>query len=300
MSAAPKSRGYLFGKVPVKADFLALGEKSQASAMLESWLSSMVEQARGQVPAFPLRFVLAPEGGEPRLGVLVPSHDEVGRAFPLSYLAHVPDDLKEVAWPLWLPTMDSYLDAAEACLSRAAEYSPEALYGALAELPLPHPSAIPNAIFESRRELAEERILTFASKVFPEQSLGQLAYALYTLGQAIESQGQDVTLDVRCDDDFASFVWCKITHSRARRDRPVQALLWAYQAKRAFLCFGDTLDAGLFSYLNAPEHPSSRRWPLSTQRAEAMSLGHAQLSAPVRTLFDQNGSLSDLIRELCR
>lgn len=106
------SRG-LYGKLPGKRDFIALGVPRAVLAAYEPWLQAGLAASRVALGArwqaaylrAPIwRFWLGPElCGAPALGALMPSVDGVGRYFPLTLVASgdglaPPDREANAAW----------------------------------------------------------------------------------------------------------------------------------------------------------------------------------------------------------
>lgn len=98
----------LFGKLPARGDFLSVGLPSSFSEPWHGWIARGLQAARLALgarfeevyrvaPAW--RFALAPglAGPEAALGVLVPSVDAVGRAFPLALARLEPEAVDPVA-----------------------------------------------------------------------------------------------------------------------------------------------------------------------------------------------------------
>lgn len=124
MSAAPPVG--LFGKLPTRGDFLALGLPASFTEPWHGWIARGLQAARLALgarfeavyrvaPAW--RFALAPglAGPDAALGVLVPSVDAVGRAFPLALVRLEP----EAVDPLALLRSPGWLDRLEEAARRA-------------------------------------------------------------------------------------------------------------------------------------------------------------------------------------
>lgn len=115
----------VYGKHPAKGDFLEYGLPAALKPALESWLDTVLAEAKASLgadwqtvwPAAPmLRFWLG-EGiwGAPVAGVMAPAQDRVGRRFPLVLLAL--DDAGLSLPPPVIDTDQTWYDAACAHLT---------------------------------------------------------------------------------------------------------------------------------------------------------------------------------------
>jgi type VI secretion system protein ImpM len=123
-----------WGKLPARADFVGRGLPARWRSDWDGWLqrglalaASTLEGAalRERLVAFaPWRYLALPAPGEVWCGIIVASHDRVGRAFPLTLVERfaAPPSPHEVAERL-------------ASLLGAAAQGPEALEAAIAALP---------------------------------------------------------------------------------------------------------------------------------------------------------------------
>ncbi|MDM0108088.1 type VI secretion system-associated protein TagF [Variovorax sp. J22R24] len=134
MVRLPSRRVSWYGKLPTRGDFVGRGLPARWRSEWDGWLQRGLTLAattldgaalRERLGAFaPWRYLALAAPGETWCGILVASHDRVGRAFPLTLAERItapapPDEI--AAW------LASLLDA-------AAE-GPEALEAAIAALP---------------------------------------------------------------------------------------------------------------------------------------------------------------------
>jgi type VI secretion system protein ImpM len=138
----------LFGKLPGKRDFIALGAPSAFLSVYEPWLqggltASRLELGAGWQDAFlhaPIwRFWLGSAFcGQTVAGAFMPSVDGIGRYFPLTVFAIA--ETGAAIPPPELDPQDAWFARAEDLLLHALEpeASYEAVAQALAELPLPN------------------------------------------------------------------------------------------------------------------------------------------------------------------
>jgi type VI secretion system protein ImpM len=136
----------LFGKLPVKRDFVAVNVSRRFLEMYEIWLQTGLATSKltlggrwgetyNRAPLW--RFWLGADlCGEPVIGAFTPSVDGVGRAFPLTILATAEDGALP---PPELESNDSWFEAAEQrlidALDPAADF--DGFVGSLASLPAP-------------------------------------------------------------------------------------------------------------------------------------------------------------------
>ena len=136
MVKLPARRVSWYGKLPARGDFVGRGLPPRWRCDWDGWLQRGLALAatelggpvlRERLGAFaPWRYVALPAAGEMWCGIVVASHDRVGRAFPLT-----------LAERLAAPLPPTEVAARLASLLGAAQEGPEALEAAIAALP-PH------------------------------------------------------------------------------------------------------------------------------------------------------------------
>jgi type VI secretion system protein ImpM len=130
----PSRRVCWYGKLPARGDFIGRGLPPRWRSDWDGWLQQGLALAaarldagalRERLRAFaPWRYLAWPAPGETWCGIVVPSHDRVGRAFPLT-----------LAERLGVPAPPHEIAARLATLTGAAMEGPEALEAAIAALP---------------------------------------------------------------------------------------------------------------------------------------------------------------------
>jgi type VI secretion system protein ImpM len=148
----------LFGKLPQKRDFIALGMPRQVLEPFETWLQAGVAASRSELGAdWQEQYLVAPIWrfwigrnvfGVTCIGAVMPSVDGVGRFFPLA-LMYCTDEDHDIAPPCFDPR-ESWFEALEARLLSVLENTntvmPERLAEGL-EVPsaaqAPEPRALP-------------------------------------------------------------------------------------------------------------------------------------------------------------
>lgn len=137
MVKAPRRIGW-WGKLPVRGDFVGRGLPPRWRGEWDEWLQRGIGLAASQlegdalrerVAGFaPWRYLARPAAGEAWCGIVVGSHDRVGRAFPLMLAERVTAPLSPAACAARL-----------ASLLDAAAVGPEAVEAAITALP-PRPT----------------------------------------------------------------------------------------------------------------------------------------------------------------
>lgn len=141
MVRLPSRRVCWYGKLPARGDFVGRGMTPRWRRDWDAWLQRGLALAatslhgaalRERLGAFaPWRYVALPAPGEIWCGIIVASHDRVGRAFPLT-----------LAERFTAPGPPDESAARLASLLDAAAEGPEALEAAIAALPpRPDPQA---------------------------------------------------------------------------------------------------------------------------------------------------------------
>jgi type VI secretion system protein ImpM len=134
MVKLPSRRVSWYGKLPARGDFVGRGLPPRWRGDWDGWLqrglalaATMVDGAalRERLRAFaPWRYLALPAPGEIWCGIIVASHDRVGRAFPLTLVERFA-----------APASPDQSAARLASLLGAAAEGPEALEAAIAALP---------------------------------------------------------------------------------------------------------------------------------------------------------------------
>ena len=134
MVKAPARRVAWWGKLPARGDFVGRGLPPRWRSDWDGWLQRGIALAAGTLDGAalrqclggfaPWRYLALPAPGEAWCGIVVASHDRVGRAFPLT-----------LAERLAAPQAPADSAARLASLLDAAAEGPEALEAAIAALP---------------------------------------------------------------------------------------------------------------------------------------------------------------------
>lgn len=285
----------VFGKLPSRRDFIREGATDIDTTVFEGWLVGAVERSRGELPKGPVRLMLPQGDDQPHLlGTWVPSQDAVGRSFPLCCLFLSSRDLCGIPWHCFFPLYGAAFEAAEALLTSAVAGEGGALH-ALFALEQPHASRVPNLLHEADRAMSDDRLGTFAQRVYGA-SAENLWYALATLLSLDASH--PAVLDVPAPDDFDLFVWLALVRQALRRPE-APGVLWSSEAGRALVMPAEAWPQSLAVLLN-PRHTSPERWPLWTDKPSAIADARAALPPTLREAVSSDVSLRELVEVFTR
>jgi type VI secretion system protein ImpM len=136
MSAADLILPGFYGKMPAAGDFVTRRLPGDFVRVWDRWLAQHIVPLFG-LEAWPadtaLRFLSGPGAFGAAAGIVLQSADRVGRRFPLSVVARLPEA------PLKLAYADAWFESIEtpALAAQRGELAPDELDAALAVLPAP-------------------------------------------------------------------------------------------------------------------------------------------------------------------
>ncbi|WP_292515772.1 type VI secretion system-associated protein TagF [Mesorhizobium sp.] len=136
MSAADLILPGFYGKMPAAGDFVTRRLPGDFVRVWDRWLAQHIVPLLG-VETWPtgtaLRFLSGPASFGCAAGLVLQSADRVGRQFPLSVVARLPEA------PLKLAYADAWFESIEnaALAAQRGELTPDELDAALATLPVP-------------------------------------------------------------------------------------------------------------------------------------------------------------------
>ncbi|WP_287178796.1 type VI secretion system-associated protein TagF [Mesorhizobium sp.] len=136
MSAADMILPGFYGKMPATGDFVTRRLPGDFVRIWDRWLAQQIVPLIG-METWPrttaLRFLAGPAAFGPSAGIILQSADRVGRQFPLSVVAQLPDAAIQLARAdAWFAGIEEAAFAAQ-----RGELTPDELDTALAELPVP-------------------------------------------------------------------------------------------------------------------------------------------------------------------
>jgi type VI secretion system ImpM family protein len=290
----------VYGKVPAQADFVRgnVGEMSRLG--LDRWFQEaheVVHSEHHRLPAEPTHFALAAAGGRVALGVLVPSHDSVGRVFPIVIFALVDSHAVPGGFPNLPQAYARFFDGAAAALE-GAEAATAADLTARAQ-------ALGDAL--TPRNIDPAAVLAAEPMAPLGLALGGLphgaAYALRTLRSACEraraapagSPTGVITVDAPAPTDAIRLFWLEIIRCRLGWHDAQPTFLWTNQSARLLVGLGPPSNT-LLSFLANPRHKSGRLWPLRSDVDAALDAAVVALSAEQRKVLESPAAtLADLV-----
>lgn len=136
MSAADLILPGFYGKMPATGDFVTRRLTGEFVRLWDRWLAQHLVPLFGQdiwAPSTALRFLAGPNSFGASAGIILQSADKVGRQFPLSVVALLPEA------PVALTHAEAWFAGIEeaATAAQRGELTPDQLDAALAALPMP-------------------------------------------------------------------------------------------------------------------------------------------------------------------
>lgn len=302
----------MVGKAPCHADFLRINAASPVALRLHRWLAEGVESARAarcELPGDPASFLFSvPEEKNVLLGVLAPSTDGVGRAFPLAVFTELPAPAAAHRLALLPAAFQPFLSAGAELLRAAASLDLSALTQQVGELPQPRSEELAAAERHLRTMLAERRGPELLSALsHPGEMPGSPYYALHTFRVACAGErhrqrsAPNIILECPLPPSLGPAAWLELAARLLRWPSAPPALAWSTAAEpRLLLCLG-TMAPDLFLHLARPGQSANRLWPLRTTRPTAIDQARQALTDTQRQLIDSpTTSLEELLHALSR
>jgi hypothetical protein len=212
------------------------------------------------------------------IGVLVPSRDQVGRTFPLVIYTTLPAPLA-ARHALGLPLAYlQFLDDAEAIALEALNVSAAELKARVATLVPPGQEIVLAGSQQCRDVLAQTRAREMLERVFPTTTSSQPNapfYALHTFAVATEGarsappSAPPTVLDCPIVTDVDLAAWIDLGRRGTPSGTVCPTFAWVQVAPRLLLVLGSAPEQ-LLHFVADPKHKSSRLWPLTTERPEAV------------------------------
>jgi type VI secretion system protein ImpM len=281
------------GKLPAQADFVRQHVADRVGGEFDRWLVKGTQNmlsAKAELPTGAVRFVFsAAQCDSVAVGVLIASRDQVGRSFPLAIYTALPAPLA-ARHALGLPlAFLQFLDDAEVLASEAATLSAADLRARTAELVPPHQDIVLAASQQSRDVLGQTPAPQMLERVFPSQQVGAPFYGLHTFvvasdgARSMPVSAPPTVLDCPIVTDVDLAAWIDL----GRRGCPVApgstgaicpTFAWVQVSPRLLLVLGYAPEQ-LLHFVADPKHKSSRLWPLTTERPEAVERAREVLSS---------------------
>lgn len=314
-------RSCAFGKVPNVGDFIRFHADHPSVIALEAWVTDGMGFAhtkrrtwagdfgRGSARAFVYRPPAKVQQDTVVIGVIRPSHDAVGRLFPLMFGATndaAPFATAPHLMPLLLGDFLEY--AGYASLRADSIKQPSELES--------HVTSLSPPVFDARAAQAEYAMFsqqttvgTALSAVFGPAWTSRAPHALHTILQALEPvrgrEPPDTRLSLRLPlggaGTAAVAFWIDVVRAAARWQRTVPSFFWDTDGGALLLQLGDTPPASL-AELWSPDENADLTCDLVTANSTVdpnrvlSSLPHAVAAA----LYDSNHSVSAFVSALAQ
>lgn len=284
------------GKLPSQADFVRQHVTDRVGGELDRWLVKATQtflSAKAELPPAAVRFVFSGPGCESvAIGVLVPSRDQVGRMFPLAIYTTLPAPLA-ARHAMGLPLAYlRFLDDAEAIALEALNVSAAELKARVATLVPPNQQIVLAASQQCRDVFAQTRAREMLLRVFPVAQTTQPGapfYALHTFSVASEGarsappSAAPTVLDCPIVTDVDLAAWIDLGRRATPSGTVCPTFAWVQLHPRLLLVLGYAPEQ-LLHFVADPKHKSSRLWPLTTERLEAVERAREVLASRVGSI----------------
>lgn len=301
----------LLGKAPRHAEFVRHHAASPLARYLFRWMeesTGRLHGARVALPTAPVSFVFtAPGEGSVLVGLLVPSTDSVGRAFPLAVFQELPAPEAAGRFALLPEIHQPFLRAGAELLREAASLDVPALQERAAKLPTARPGDL--RLAERLREslLSEKRCTELLQHVTAGLPADGRYYALNTFLAACTGERHreqalaSVMLDCPYPSHMGPVTWLELATRLLRWSSQPPSFFWSDRPQpRLLLCLG-AAPPTLLLHLAQPTRTGNSVWPLRTEKPAAMAQAKQSLSASQRQVIDSSHStLEQLLRALAR
>ncbi|MCP3144838.1 type VI secretion system-associated protein TagF [Pyxidicoccus xibeiensis] len=306
---AQSQRIGLLGKTPRQAEFVKLNAATPLALQLYGWMEEGVERARRarvDLPSEPISFVFTGPGQKQALvGLMTPSQDSVGRAFPLAVFTEVASADTAPRYALTPEAFQPFLRAAGELARTAAEVDVPRLLERTASLPLPGPGDFSVAKRLRDTALAEHRMKDLLAPVTEGAPDGGHYYALHTfLTACMGERGREqspagVALDCPLAASVGPVAWLELSARLLRWPHQPPAFFWSEgERPRLLLSLGAATPA-LFLSLAQPGRPGAQVWPLRTERPAAIDNARKGFRPAARQVIDTpSTTLEQLLRAL--
>lgn len=308
MTLGPPQIG-LLGKTPRHAEFVRHHASSPLARYLLRWLeeaTGRLHEARSPRPPSRASFVFTAPGEESVLvGVLEPSTDSVGRAFPLAVFQELPASSVVGRCALLPEGCQPFLRAGAELLSLAHTLELPQLLERADRLP-PVRTNDPR-LAERLRDalLSKEHCAQLLQHVGEARPPEARYYALHTFltactGERHREQGvASVVLDCPFPAHLGPVAWLELATRLLGWSTLPPTFFWSEaEHSRLLLCLG-AAPPNLLLHLAQPTRSTPQLWPLHTERLVAMEHAKRALSPTQRQVIDSSSStLEKLLRAL--
>jgi type VI secretion system protein ImpM len=282
-TSPPDASAGLLGKVPAFGDFARISAQDAACQALHLFLESSVDQlAAAGKPAWsgPVFFLhCSQKQKNALLGVLGPSRDKVGRAFPLSIFRLLPAQTALRYFPALPDGASEFFSGAVQLLADAATLSAQDLTERLQKLPGMGPLDFAGLEAQLQRMLAQPR-----PNGLPSATPDDAYYAFRTFMMACQSEKEmpatsGIIVDCPLEGEVRPAFWLTLCRKLLSWKEGPPSLFWTQgPGARLLLSLGPPTGAALV-YLAKPQLAAARLWPLRTTAAAALSQARSALPA---------------------
>ncbi len=299
----------LVGKIPAQGDFVRINAGDPTAQELVRWLQEAHESVRRagtSLPSGAICFLFsAPLARNVLVGALVPSRDQVGRAFPVAAFAPLEAASAAAHFPLVPLACGRFLGAATALLGATPTLMTSKVVERLTALPLP--GAGEWSVADEQRRLQLGNNSTALTSQFCEQAEADGPhYAMRTFLMACAAEKNQepakarVVLDCPLGGEGA-LPWLELAARILRWKAQPPSFLWKEApAPRLLLSLGPPPPSAL-SYLARPEQSVAVFWPLKTSQKTAIAAAKQALSPEQRrAVEDRDISIDALFSQLAR
>lgn len=299
----------LYGKIPAQGDFVRVNASDPAALALIQWLADgvdVVQRAGAQLTSDTVFFLYRSQAARSVcVGAFAPSHDSVGRTFPMAVFALM--DAAQLAGRFAeVPVAAvNFLAQAADLIARSPHLNASQLSDAVRMLQAPTPADFASATDTCRRTLAGTLGADMQRRLFGDLSQGRQYYAFRTFAEACaqvrgrEPQKPGVTLQCPIASDVDLFAWLEATRRSLRWTEAPPGFFWTEgQAPQLLIALGPA-PASVMLYLTGGGSSSAKLWPLWTDRADSIETAARAIPAAQRqALDDPHASLESLVASL--
>jgi len=299
----------LVGKIPAQGDFVRINAGDRTTLELVRWLDEAHELLRRTgtpLPAGPICFLFSASlARNVLIGALVPSRDQVGRAFPVAAFAPMESTAAAARFPLVPMAFSPFLGAAAALLSAVPRLMTSKIVEQLSALPLPGANEWSVADEQRQLQLGNSAV-ALTAQFNGEADADGAHYAIRTFLMACAAEKNQepakarVVLDCPLGTDGA-LPWLELAGRLLQWKGQPPSFLWSETpAPRLLLSLGP-LPPGALGYLARPEQSVAVFWPLKTSQKSAMAAARQALSPEQRRAVEDGGiSMDALFSQLTR
>lgn len=300
----------LCGKLPARPDFVRFGAFGPPARAFDAWLTRSMERVqvkRAKLPQQPLRFLFSFDGSASLLGVIAPSHDKVGRSYPVAIFRELASGS--------VNGRSAVVPEALAPLLREAQTAVDALPGVAADqvdVLLQRLDATPATSLAAAHALFSEGLQSadagsFLRSAFGASASPMLGYALVTLLRAADSARgfgfgtRSPVIDFPVAPGAPASIWLELAASLV--PGVGASFIWTEPTSdqtpaRLLFRWGPPSDETLCALADA-RYSSQAVWPLTTDHAAALEQARVLLAGPLVELGQTGVSIARL-REILR